>query len=113
MKRQFKSFLNDILLEIKIIEKATNNLTFDEFKKDEIIIRAVTRSFEIIGEAVSCLSNDLKEKYNEVPWRDIKDFRNVIIHQYWGIELEKEWSIIINELSILKNKITEIIKKEI
>ncbi|MCH8519723.1 MAG: DUF86 domain-containing protein [Nanoarchaeota archaeon] len=112
MKRQFSSFLKDIILEIEIINRATKNLTFEDFKNDEIVIRAVTRSFEIIGEAVSYLPPEIKQKYKEIPWRDIKDFRNVIIHKYWGLELEKEWSIIENELKDLEIKIKKILKLE-
>jgi uncharacterized protein with HEPN domain len=113
MKRQYSSFLIDILNEIEIITNATKDITFDDFRQDEILIRAVTRSFEIIGEAVSYLPQEIKIKYDEVPWRDIKDFRNVIIHKYWNVELKKEWSIINKELGYLKIQISQIIKKEI
>jgi uncharacterized protein with HEPN domain len=109
MKRQFKSYLNDILEEIIIIIEATNDITFEDFKNDKILIRAITRSFEIIGEAVIHIPNEIKEKYDNIKWRDIKDFRNVIIHKYWGTELEREWDIIKNELETLKLQIEEII----
>ncbi len=112
MKRQFKSYLNDILEEIIIIIEATNDITFEDFKNDKILIRAITRSFEIIGEAVIHIPNEIKEKYDNIKWRDIKDFRNVIIHKYWGIELEREWDIIKNELETLKLQIEIIINNE-
>jgi len=112
MKRQFNDFLNDILFEIEIIEKATIDLTLNEFKNDIVIIRAVTKSLEIIGEAVSNVPNEIREKYGEVEWRRIKGFRDVVTHQYWNIDLTYEWNIIKTKLTVLKNQIKEIIEKE-
>ena len=67
MKRKFDTFLVDILQEIKIINNATKSLTFEQFKNDQILVRAAIRSFEIMGEAVSCLPDDIKEKYDYIP----------------------------------------------
>lgn len=113
MKRQFKEFLKDILLEIDVIQKSTKNISFEEFVENEIIVRAVTRSFEIIGEAVSNVPIEIKNKYSHIPWRDIKDFRNVIVHQYWSIDYTAEWKIIQNKLDPLKEQIIDILKEDL
>ena len=112
MQRKSELFLEDILKCIFKIKNYVKDMTFDEFLKDEKSIDAVTRNFEIIGEAISNLTDDFKSKYPYIPWRTIKDMRNSIIHQYWKVDLEIEWGIIETKLDILEKQIKEIIEKE-
>jgi len=112
MKREFKIFLQDILNEIFRIKKFTKNLDFKNFKSDEKTIYAVTRSLEIIGEATSQIPIEIRKKYSNINWKEIKGFRDKIVHKYWGVDLEIEWDIIVNELDILKKQIKQIIEKE-
>ena len=62
---------------------------------------AVIREFEIIGEAVGKLPEHLKEQFSAVPWQDIKDFRNLLIHEYFGVDLQIVWNVIRHELHLL------------
>jgi uncharacterized protein with HEPN domain len=71
---------------------------------------AVIREFEIIGEAVGKLSATLKQACPEVPWQDIKDFRNLLIHEYFGVDLEIVWNTIQDELPILMETVRGIEK---
>lgn len=112
MQRKSNLFLEDILNSIKKIKKYVKDMSFNDFLKDEKSIDAVTRNFEIIGEAVSNLPIEFKNKYPQIPWRNIKDMRNSIIHQYWKVDLEIEWEIIQTKLSLLEKQIKEIIQKE-
>lgn len=112
MKRQFNDFLKDILIEINIIKDATEEISFEEFKSNPILTRAISRSLEIIGEAVSNVPNEIKDKYSDVEWRKIKGFRDIITHRYWSIDLYYEWDIIKTKLDILENQIKQILKKE-
>jgi len=64
LKREFNSFLKDILEAILSIKEYTENMTFEEFVKNKLVFDATTRNFEIIGEAISNLSEDLKNKYS-------------------------------------------------
>lgn len=66
---------------------------------------AVIRQLEIIGEATKRLSPDLRTQYTEVPWRRIAVLRDVLIHQYMGVDLEAVWSITQKDLPVLKNRI--------
>ncbi len=59
---------------------------------------AVIREFEIIGEAVGKLPDELKSRFPDIPWREIKDFRNLLIHEYFGVDLEIVWDAIRAEL---------------
>ncbi len=77
------------------------------FLTNRTVTMAVIRELEIIGEAVNKLPDEFKNKYPLVPWRDIGDFRNVLAHHYWGIDLETVWNIIHNsdKLPDLKNHV--------
>ena len=111
MKRHYNDFLNDIIVEIEIIKQASSQITFNEFKENKILVRAITKSLEIIGEAVKNLPESLKEKYGEVEWRRIKGFRDVVSHK-WAVDLYYEWDIIKSKVDILEKQIKEIIRKE-
>lgn len=73
---------------------------------------AIIRNFEIIGEAASKVPEDLRRKYPSVEWRKIADFRNVLAHQYFGIDYEIMWDIIKTKLPPLREGILSIIEKE-
>ncbi len=80
-KRDVGILLQDILDEIERIERFTASLSFEDFKKNDLVYYATLRCLEIIGEAVKALPEDLKEKYSEVEWRKIAGLRDVIIHR--------------------------------
>jgi uncharacterized protein with HEPN domain len=111
MQRKSNLFLEDILNCIKKIKIYAEGMNFQDFLKDEKSIDAITRNFEIIGEAISNLPQDFKDKYKHIPWRTIKDMRNSIVHQYWKIDLEIEWEIIQNKLDILEKQINSILNE--
>ncbi|NQZ85660.1 MAG: DUF86 domain-containing protein [Nanoarchaeales archaeon] len=112
MQRKSSLFLSDILSSIDKIKTYTKDLTFNDFISSELHIDAVTRNFEIIGEAVSYLPKELIKTYSHIPWRTIKDLRNTVIHQYWKVDYEIEWEIIQNKLDELEEQIKEIIELE-
>jgi uncharacterized protein with HEPN domain len=68
-------------------------------------------NFVNIGEAVGRLSDDLKEKENEIPWTKIKELRNIVAHDYFGIDAEEVWEIIKNHIPDFKSKTKEIVDK--
>jgi uncharacterized protein with HEPN domain len=84
------------------------HLEYAVFIKDEVLMRAVVRSLEIIGEAVKNVPIEINEKYPDVEWRKIAATRDVIIHRYFGIDYETIWDIIINKLPTLKIQIEAI-----
>ena len=73
---------------------------------------ATIRELEIIGEAVGKLSDDLKRRYPDVPWNEIKSFRNKITHEYFGVDSRILWDVVKNELPILETNVLRIINKE-
>ena len=84
--------------------------TQDNFEKKWIEQDAIIRNLEVIGEAVIHISDDLKQNYPDVLWREIRGMRNFVTHQYFGIELSEIWSTVINDIPILKNQIQKIIE---
>lgn len=112
MKRKFDLYLFDILEAIERIEEYTSEMDFEEFASNKMVIDAVLRNLEIIGEAASQINNEIKEKYEEIPWRDIQDFRIVAAHHYWKINKERVWDIVENKLSTLGKEIDLILNKE-
>ncbi|MBI5199327.1 MAG: DUF86 domain-containing protein, partial [Nitrospirae bacterium] len=85
MRRSYLLYLEDILESVKNIQGYVGNLAFEELKKDRMRIDAIVRNLEIIGEASSKIPQEIKDKYPFVEWRKISDFRNVLIHEYFGI----------------------------
>lgn len=110
-KRDYKLYLEDILESIEKIKEYTNGLSYKEFSKDEKTIDAVVRNFEIIGEAARQLPESVKNKYSIVEWKALIDFRNVIIHEYFGLSLKIMWDIIENELPLLQGNLKESLEK--
>jgi len=77
-----------------------------------MMVDAILRNLEIIGEAVTQLPEEVKTKYKNIPWRDIQDFRIVAAHHYWKVNLNIVWDIVENKIPILERQIKEIIKME-
>ena len=109
--KQNLPFLRHILDEIDFILNVTNGFTFEEFFSNEILKRACTRSFEIIGEAVKNLSNELREEYEDVEWKKFSGMRDKIIHFYFGVDYNILWQAITEKLPDLKEKVIAIINE--
>lgn len=111
MQRSPKAFLNDILDAIRKIEKYTRNLTFEGLKENELLIDGVVRNLEIIGEAVKNIPDDIKTRHPDIEWKKIAGLRDILIHAYFGIDLEILWDIKENKIPELKEKVSEIISE--
>jgi len=109
-KRNAILLLKDILESARLIEEYVSGLNFETFCKDTKTRDAVVRNFEIIGEAANNLPEDLTQKYPEVDWAGVVGFRNVLIHNYFGVDYAMLWNILEVFLPDLKKKITLIIQ---
>ena len=112
MGRDYRAYLLHILDSIGLIEKYVEGLSFEEFAGDQKTIDAVIRNLEIIGEASSKLPRDFREKYPDVPWRSIIGLRNILIHNYMGVDVEAVWGNIKKDIPLLKEHIRSIVEKE-
>lgn len=73
--------------------KTTREIRFEQFKTNEHIKRAFVRSLEIIGEAVKKISDDTKIKYPEIPWKQMAGMRDILIHEYFGVDYSVVWEV--------------------
>lgn len=82
----------------------------DEFSINRLVYSATIREFEIIGEATIHLSDETLAKYDQIVWRDLKDFRNLLIHEYFGVDSQIVYNTIKNDLPLLKNVVLKMIE---
>jgi len=102
-------YCQDILESGSAIQSYVRGMTCAAFVQDRMRYSAVIREFEIIGEAVGKLSEELKGGYPEIPWQDVKDFRNLLAHEYFGVDLEIVWNTIRDDLPMLMDAVQKIV----
>lgn len=81
------------------------------FESDELVQTWILHHLEIIGEAVRLLSPQLRERHRSAPWAKIIGMRNILIHHYFGIDVEAVWSVVENDLPDLKRAVDDIVKE--
>jgi uncharacterized protein with HEPN domain len=106
-KRSSQLLIKDIKTAIQKIKKYTHDMHYEDFFQDEKTIDAVIRNFEIIGEAANRIPEDFKKGHPDIDWFRIRGFRNRIVHDYFGVDLEVVWTIIEEYLDDLDTKIAE------
>ena len=100
-----------ILNAIEHIEDFIRDKTKQSLYDDVMFRSAVERQLEIIGEAANRLSADVKAQRHDVEWQNIVGFRNFIIHEYFGVDLELVWDIVANKLGPLKEAVVDLIDR--
>lgn len=101
-------YVEHMIDSIESVYKFIGDKTFKEFKDDDLVVSGVIRKLEILGEASSKISDNIKSSYPNIEWRILKDFRNYLIHQYFGVDVATVWEAIQTDMPILKNKLLEL-----
>ena len=86
--------ISDIIEAIQLIFEYVEGMTFDQFTEDQKTIDAVVRNFIVIGEAASHLSDDFIKDHPELPWREMRDMRNIVVHEYFGVDNMIIWDTV-------------------
>ncbi|MGB5634148.1 MAG: DUF86 domain-containing protein [Waterburya sp.] len=107
--RDDKERLRDIIEAIEQLEKYSQRGK-TVFKQQELIQIWIIYHLQIIGEAARVISQEFKTRYPEIPWRDVSDLRNLIIHEYFRVNLDIIWDILQNDIPLLKQQIEASLK---
>jgi uncharacterized protein with HEPN domain len=110
MSRDVRVYLLDIQERCERIMRYVEGLDEAEWSKDERTQDAVLRNLEVIGEAVKRLPADLRERTPGIPWQDIAGLRDILIHEYQGVDFAIVWDIAVNEAPALHQAVSQLLK---
>jgi uncharacterized protein with HEPN domain len=108
--RDWRFRVRDILDAVRAIERYTEGMTFEEFAADARTIDAVVRNLMTIGESTRWIPEPIKDAHREVPWRTLRGVRNVVVHEYFGVDSEILWESVRSDLPPLAPKLEAILQ---
>lgn len=109
--RDDREWLLDILEALEKIEKYAD-LGETNFFEEELVQIWIVYYIQVAGEAANQLSESLKKSHPAIPWKGIIGMRNVLVHQYFGLDLDEIWSTVFYDLPALKQKIQELLAEK-
>jgi len=96
--RTHKLFIEDMLEAMTKIERYIKAMDYNAFSQNTLVIDAVVRNLEVIGEAATNIPENIRDSYLNIPWRRMVGLRNIVIHEYFGIDLKIIWEIVSRNL---------------
>jgi uncharacterized protein with HEPN domain len=108
VSRETRLFLDDIVECCDKIGRYTLGLTFEAFRDADLVVDAVTRNLELIGEASKRVPEDLRGRYPDVPWRKMAGLRDVVVHGYFRVDVQLLWDIVQRDVPVVRHKVAAI-----
>lgn len=102
--------IQDIINAAHSISDYSAEITFDEFRKNTVLIKAILYDLVVIGEAAIHIPTEVKSRYPQIPWRLMGDMRNIIAHEYFQVDLKIIWNTIQNNLPSLVAQLYELLR---
>ena len=111
MKREFLDYVEDVIEAMSNSEEFVRGMKYEEFTRDQKTIYAVVRALEIIGEAVRKIPASVRNRYPEIPWKNMAGMRDKLIHEYFGVNLRIVWDAVQKDIPPLKPFFEKILKE--
>jgi len=105
-------YLRDIIIACKTANKFAGDINWETFVRSRLYQSAIQFNLMIIGEASSKISRGLRSRHPEVDWQTIKDFRNILAHEYFSLDLEIVWSAAVTRTLPLAGQVHNILSIE-
>lgn len=102
-------YLKHIKESVESIFDFAGKMEYKDFSRNRMVVSAVVRELEIIGEAANNVSQKFRDSHPEIPWRDMVEMRNVLIHEYFGVVVETVWKTIQKDLPPLEKEVEKIL----
>lgn len=108
--REWTFRIQDILNAISKVERYVKGKTLPQFRENELVIDAVIRNLEIIGEASKSIPPNIKKEHSDIPWDQMNGMRNILIHEYFGVDLKIIWHAAKKDLPALQKQLERFVK---
>jgi uncharacterized protein with HEPN domain len=109
--RSWQFRIEDILEALDKVDRYITGMDYDAFLADEKTVDAVERNFEIIGEAVANLPTEVRVRYPTIPWDKMRGLRNILAHEYFGVDLSIVWQTALEDLPPLRPQLERILEE--
>jgi uncharacterized protein with HEPN domain len=110
--RDWKFRIKDILTAIDKIERYVDDANMSQFQKNELVVDAVIRNFEIIGEASKNIPKSIRGAYSNIPWDEMCGIRDILIHEYFGVDIKILWHTAKKYLPPLRKQLHALLKEK-
>jgi len=107
--RDWRFRVRDILAAVRAIARYTDGMTFDQFVNDARTMDAVVRNLMTMGESIRWIPEPILDAHPDVPWRTLRGMRNVVVHEYFGVDPGILWETVRGDLPPLEAKLEAVL----